>query len=253
MKKIILGLLIIIAILISIDIFTGIFYWNRLNLDFSSDSFNDIVTPIISFFAFVTYAITLIYLIKQNKIILSQNLKPHYEKEYNLLVKKAKKTIIEKGIIKPKKYNALNIVNAIYWSLYELTDSSNYNEDLEYFKEGKRFDRDYYKKRDYYENLLFLLNFTIDLNIISFFQENVITFKNEIKNSKLIQEDKSLFNNKIDRVFFSSYISLIEDMDKREDFFPSIPMIYNFDGEIIFRTINRTDFRKIYEKINTSG
>jgi len=253
MKKIILGLLIVISILISIDIITGIFYWNRLNLNFSSDNFNNIVSPIISFLAFLTYAITLIYLIKQNKIILSQNLKPHYEKEYDLLLKKAKKTTIEKGIKKPKKYNALNISNAIYWSFYELTDSPNYNEDLDFYKKGKRFDRDYYKKRDYYENLLFLLNFTIDLNVMSFFQESVIDFKNEIISSKLIEEEKLLFSNKIDRVFFTSYISLIRDMDEREDFFPPIPMIYNFDGEIIFKTINRTDYRKIYDKINTSG
>lgn len=77
MRKIIyflIALLSILILLILIDLSTGIWYWNKLNLKFNSSEFNNIVTPILTMIATPIYAWALYTTIKQNKIALSQNL-----------------------------------------------------------------------------------------------------------------------------------------------------------------------------------
>jgi ABC-type uncharacterized transport system permease subunit len=79
--RIIFGLLIVLIILVTIDLTTGIWFWNRKNLMFEPSNFNNTLTPIISFCAFIVYTIALFTTIRQNKIILSQNIKPFFEKQ----------------------------------------------------------------------------------------------------------------------------------------------------------------------------
>ena len=79
--RIIIGLLIVLIILVTIDLTTGIWFWNKKNLMLEPSNFNNILTPIISFCAFIVYSLALITTIRQNKIILSQNIKPFFEKQ----------------------------------------------------------------------------------------------------------------------------------------------------------------------------
>ncbi|MFA7446067.1 MAG: hypothetical protein WCY89_08985, partial [Flavobacteriaceae bacterium] len=90
--------------------------------------FNNVATPVISFVAVIIYTITLYYSIKQNRIILSQNrtilsqgIKPFYDKEIDNLIEKAKKIkIIEDNLYRNKEINALNYVEFIKESLVSL-------------------------------------------------------------------------------------------------------------------------------------
>ena len=65
----IICLLIAIIFLLLIDILIGTWYRNRLELSFSSSEFNNILTPLSSFFAVVIYSVALFTTIRQNKLI----------------------------------------------------------------------------------------------------------------------------------------------------------------------------------------
>ena len=98
-------ILLIIAIgLLLVDLFTGIWYWNRLNLKFDLANYNYVVSPTFAIFATIIYGLALFNAIKQNRIILSQsieqnriilsqNIKPHYEREIENLISQSSKSL----------------------------------------------------------------------------------------------------------------------------------------------------------------
>jgi len=112
-KYFLIALIFILIILISIDLSTGIWYWNKLNLKFDSNEFNNIATPILTMIATPIYALALYTTIRQNKITLSQNLKPFYEKEIDNLILKAKKTSLKMLKFLKKKKLMVRILSNI--------------------------------------------------------------------------------------------------------------------------------------------
>ena len=119
---IIIGLLILIIVLLGVDIFTGIWYWNRSNLIFDSENFNNIFTPILAFIAIITYSIALFTSIKQNRILHNQNIKPYYLKAIKKLRNKAKKGYDSPSqdyylVIDLEKVNDSDFINSLNNSL----------------------------------------------------------------------------------------------------------------------------------------
>jgi len=233
MKKAIVIFLIIASLLLIVDLLTGIWYWNKINLLFNSNKFNNIFTPIISFLAFIVYALALYMAIKQNEIILSQNIKPHYENEIDEYIAKAKEISIKNSLVLgSKEYNGFQYVDAIKDSLLTLTNDKDYNEDYEAYEKGEIKNKEYFKTRSYYDTLLFLSEFTIDLNEINFFNLELKNLTDEINISKLIQEDKSLLKKKIKRLFLDKYMTIMRFTKMYEFMKIKFPILYSINNKI---------------------
>ncbi len=79
-------MLLLIAALLAVDVLTGIWYWNRLNLRFDSSEFNNILTPIATIAGVVIYVITLKYLVDQNRVSYSNSIRANYENRLKQLI-----------------------------------------------------------------------------------------------------------------------------------------------------------------------
>jgi hypothetical protein len=252
-KKIIPILLLIIAILIVIDVLIRIWYHNEFNLIFSSSEFNNILTPILTIIATIIYGWALLTTMGQNKIILSQSIKPFYEKEIEKLVNKAEATAIDKpSIYANENINLINYTKYITSSLFKLTEHKHYNEDyetFEYSKDAQIITYDYLKSRSYFPEFIFLSQFTVPIGAVHFFYGDLMKLIEEINNSKLIPEDKILLKKQIQRTFLLEYLEIIRLERKKIMSFPPIPIV-DFSvmpaGIKKFDQITNTDFNHYY-------
>ncbi|WP_290834428.1 hypothetical protein [Flavobacterium sp.] len=241
----------ILIILICIDLSTGIWYWNKLNLKFDSSEFNNVVTPLLTMVATPIYAWALYTTIKQNKITLSQNLKPFYEKEIDNLVLKGKKIKFEDSkLFGKKKINALNFVKYISKCFVNLSLNEQYREDYENYKKGKKFTKDYFFSRNYIDELMFISNFTMGIGGIFFFHSDISSLINKIKVSKLIKEDKDLLKTRIYSEFLAQYMAFIE-IDIKHNIAPKFPDIYPSQklAEIEFKKLSETGLNVTYKSL----
>lgn len=244
---IVLGVL--ITLLLTIDILTGIWYWNQYNLIFDSSEFNNLLTPSLTVIATIIYATALFLSLKQNRIVLNQNIKPHYEREIENLINDAHNIKIEsKTIHNDQNINVTNYIQFINESILSLARNEEFLEDYKDYIEGKIITTKHIMDRDYVYEIMFLSGFTI-LNKTSFFYDRLKDFIEEINHSKLILEDKDLIKKRIKGSLLSDYISFIEFEDKHENIIPPIPLLYDdiSKTDLRFAPISKTDFRKHYE------
>jgi len=245
-------ILIIIAIgLLLADLLTGIWYWNRLNLKFDPNNYNNIITPTFAVVATIIYGLALFNTIKQNKIILSQNIKPYYEKEIENLKTKAEAIIIDGTLLsqtEPVKINALNFIKVINDTIIGLSQNNEFLEDYKKYENKEALTKEYFEKRNYYGKLLFLTEFTIGVNSISFFYRDIKLLIEEINQSKLIPEERELFKKRIKRTLLNEYMAFIDFMDKHPLIVPPIPIIYDLQKEKIeFKLLSQTNFREHFD------
>ena len=145
----------LVLILLIADILTRLFLLNSLDLSFESSSFNNIITPVFTIIASLIYGCALYNTINQNKILLSQNLKPYFENEIERLIKKSKKTQVNKALLEnkvelPKKINIQNYIDILFKVFIALSKNVEYISDLNQFKKGKIFTNEYFITRSYY-------------------------------------------------------------------------------------------------------
>lgn len=251
-KYIIIGLLIVLICLVLIDIFTGIFYWNRLNLLISAENFNNIVTPIATSLAFIVYLFTLFYFVNQNKLLLSQSLKPFYEKQINDLIEKADLVKVQIGT---NEYNIYNYIGYIKKMLENINIDDNYKSDLNEFEKGGTLNESYFEDRTYSDKLAELLCF-IEPNEISTLQQKVIDLMFDILSSKMIKEDKGLLVYRLEDCLLKSYLDFVGALDSNKLHSPLIPLLTATDFEatdfecVEFKKLNETKFRDCYDKIS---
>ena len=241
-KKVIFPILLFGAILL-----TGIWFWDR-NIFLSKPSnFNNILSPIISFFALIVYSIALFTTINQNKIILSQNIKPHYEKEIKEYLIKAKNIKILYGFDSEQiEFNALNYMTGIRNGIGKIRNNEEYWEDIEKHKQKEEINEEYLQKRSYYGTLLFLSEFTLGVNPIAFFYNDLKQLIEEISLSKLIEEDKQLLKKRIHREFLAEYLAFIKHVRYFKPIMTQIPILYS-GKKVIFKSISETEFGKNYD------
>ena len=249
-SKIIISLLLIIATLLLIDIITGIWFMNRENLSFDSSIFNNILTPIISLFAVIIYGYALNNSLVQNKILLSNNLKPHYETEIETL-------IVESKRLTDSKHKDLfegdvtfdNFIDRVMDSIVILTKSDDFHYDHEDFERGIGKKRDYFLNRSYVNHLWFISQYTMGFHPFSFFYDKVKSLIIEVMESDLIIEDKQLIIKRIYSLFINKYLSFIETHVDR-GFIPKVPILFdskNLNANIEFKTLSNTDFSNKYD------
>jgi hypothetical protein len=257
LKQLIIFLLCLAIILLAADIFTGIWYWNRLNLQFDADNYNQIITPTAAIIGIVIYSWALFTSIRQNKIIegqnkiiASQNIKPFIEKEIDDLKTEAAAINFDSDIVhKGKIVNGLNYIRSIGETFSILTKSKDYNSDLrEFEKNGKIFDKEYFENRDYFSEGIYLVQFCIGAPpSLRFLYDKLKDLIIEIEKSKLIDEDKIYLKRKIKKIFLAEYIALISFMDIYPYIDPPVPMVFQYPNYSGFIQLNKSDFRKGYE------
>ena len=247
-KHILIIVLSLFITLLCIDIFAGIWYWNRNNLIFNSTKFNNIVTPFLTIVSVIIYAWALFTTTKQNKIILSQNIKPFYEREIEKLYKKAKKTKIKGKILEQKEINLINYTKHIRYTFITLKNNKEFQEDYDMSFSDSNFDDNHFDERSYILELLFLTQFTSKLNQVNFFYSDLKSFIEEINNSKLIPEDKFLLKKQIERTFLLEYMRLVRIL-KSGSLLPPIPMFLDYPRKekIDFKSLGETDFAEHYD------
>lgn len=247
----ILIILVILAIaLLLIDIFTGIWYWNRCNLIFNSTEYNNILTPSLTIVATLIYGYALFLSLKQNKIVMSQTIKPHYEREIENYIDEAKKIkITSKTVHSDQDIDITNFMKYINESIYSLARNQEYLEDYDNYNNGKSITSKHVMGRDYIFDLMFLSEFALPLSKVSSFYDKLKELIEEINHSKLILEDKQLLKKRLERTLLSEYLSFIEFEDKHPKIIPPIPLLFSDLGksEVEFGQIGKTGLRKHYD------
>jgi hypothetical protein len=253
-KRVIVTLLLIVIVLISIDIISGIWFWNKYNLIFSSENFNNITTPILTFVAIVIYGLALFTSINQNRIIYDQSIQPHYLEEIKKLKKKAKKQNLDNlGVIKGEKVNLLNFTTHLFSTITNLTKNVEFLQDYNDYENGIEHGFLYFKEREYFKLLMFIYEFTIGFDI----KFNFIDIKKlvqEINSSKLLENNKQILRKKIKKeLCIEEYLAFIEFFDKNSGHIaPLLPMVFERfnienDKKIIYKPITDTSLREPYD------
>jgi hypothetical protein len=253
-KNIFQILLIITIVLILIDIAIRCFFGFNFQLFFESAYFNNIVTPIATCIAVYIYTMALFNSVKQNKILLSQTIKPYFEKEIERLIKESDEIIIrtvliKNKIMKDKIINVKNYIDLINDICIELSKNEDFKNDFNDFEKGILYKKNHFEERSYYSEVLFLNQFVSEIGVIPFFYDKIKILIEEINISKLIEEDKILIKNSIKRTFLAEYFSFIKFLDSHPPFFmPPIPCIMSSsNNNIEFKNFNHTPFRNHYD------
>lgn len=251
-KSLIIILLLIFIALISIDILTGIWFWNRANLSFNPENFNNIATPILALIAIVIYGLALFTSIKQNRIIFGQTIQPYFLEEINKLKKKAKEKRFDSNkVIKGENVNLLNFTTHLSSTIVNLTRNVDFLNDYRDFENGIERDLEYFKERSYFELLMFIYEFTVGLEIKFIFIE-IKELVQEINSSKLLEDNKRTLRKKIKKELnIREYIAFIEFYnDSSGRFAPLLPMIFEGvlrgNNKVIFKSISDTSLKEPY-------
>jgi len=202
MKSIIRNLFVPLAslavVLLLVDIAVHVWFGNRYHLKFDDATFNNVVTPIVS----VITAIAFVYIsfnqnklvLRQNKIIISQGLKPYYEQLVKKLIAKFKKTEFKYSTDDDMKYNGINWTDILQRTLHETFITNDYEEDLKDYQLGNRKPFSYYRSRSYFSSLN-----SVDTILYKMEEryKGLRTLEYQITNSNLIGEDIEQLNRKI--------------------------------------------------------
>lgn len=236
-------LLIGFILILCTDIIVHIWFAKDFDLLFDSAIFNNVVTPVFTIVSVVIYSFALFITIAQNKIILSQNIKPFFEKEIEKLLIKGKEIDIESILFENEKINALNYTQYINKTFLLLSKNKEYIEDYNRLSKLCTENTEYFKNRSYIKEILFLNDFAIGIGPIYFFYNDIIELIGEINSSKLIDEDKELLKKQIKRTFLLEYIALNNIQNKHNHLMLPIPLIFNsWQKDIEYKQLAETRF-----------
>jgi hypothetical protein len=201
--------------------------------------------------ATVIYTVALFTTIKQNSIILSQSIKPYYQNEIEKFNKRSKKIRLEDdSLFLGEKINPKNYIVHISKVLANIASNEEFQRDFDLHSNGIKLTNEEIKTRSYFREVIFLSSFTMQLNDISFFHNELMSLIQEINLSKLIDEDKMLLKKQIQRIFFRDYIMFIEFEDKNS-FIPQLPILYRRprESDLYFEKLSQTNFRSLYTEL----
>lgn len=213
-NKLLIGLLTLIAIFLIINFFTKFWIIDTSLMDADLENFNNLLTPTISLLAFVTYSIALFFTIRQNKLLISQNIKPFYEELIQDYINKAQNIELDFGnYFESKTFNALNYISPLNSLILSILIDSSYTHDFRKFLLGEKMTKKYIESRNYYKKLETIEYILTGLNPLSFFYQDIKKLLKEIEISKMVNDDKLLLTKKIDRIFLNDYKTLIETIN----------------------------------------
>lgn len=238
-----------LIILVTIDILTGLWYFNR-NLEFDSTKFNNIATPIVTLVSFLALFYSLSISLEQNQINLADNLKPYFENEKDKIITNIKKLTQNDYGMKTKiyetNYDGFNYAKGIRDSILKLVIDGDYIADinkLENLSVNEAFTL--IRERSYGESLIYLNNWGIGAVYFPF--NNIKKLLNEILSSKMhIEAKRSLYLQIKDEILFD-YIDLML-FDKNIIISPTIPILFT-GQQVEFKKFHETRFGDLFRWI----
>lgn len=96
-----------------------------------------VITPITSIVAVLIYSVALFTAIRQNRMLLSQNLRPHFEELINDYIKLGIDIEATPMIPGSKDLNAFNYREQLKEAFYKLKINPDYEQDLQIVREKK--------------------------------------------------------------------------------------------------------------------
>lgn len=245
-------LLLILIGLVSADLLTGIFYWNRANLSFDPSTFNNLLSPIASICASIIYGITLFFIIKQTKIFRSQSIKPHFENEIQLLQKKHES--IEMYSYRNGKAQILKPNELIYElsnSLKLVMLNPDFLELQERLSQSFKYKNNQIEDSSYYDEIFLFLSLLKASNNYENFNYQVLLLIDEVRLSTMTNEDKTFIIRKTINTFFKSDLILLNDIIRDNQSHIILPILHSNDDDYVSSIkLNETSFYKNIVRIN---
>jgi hypothetical protein len=230
------NILLVICIISFTNAAFFLWYFSVTTLNFNASDFNNIFSPI----ATTVTAIAFIYLaFQQNSIIVSQNLKPHIDKEFERVHNVLSRPVLES--LGPEN-NTINCAAIIERRIKQLNSNEEFQKDLWDFNKGIFHDLDYFQSKSYYEDVKFILTYSF-FGIIGF--GSVEGFIERIENSKLHKDDKKAYLFRIKKEFISNYMSVIHKFRFSKN--DLVPDVNAGATHIKFISISDTSFSHFYE------
>jgi|GEM_PF-3741949 len=243
----------IFCVLLLVDIAVSFYFHENVNWDW--DNFAKYGAPIAEIISAAVVAGALILTMKQNRIIRSQNLKPHYEEMY---------LKIKKGFEQTGKYPVLNLpsgggpilptsltlMSVIFKARQQMVSSQDFRSDLQdYLQHGKRKSKGETKKATYAGELLFFEH--LEDNSLADFGE-CVKFLDLIQHSPLDGADIQLFKMKMKSDLLITYINIFDNFGSDQTFFlMPVPSKANFDTDLVvwekFTDSNFNRFHKYFK------
>ncbi|MHA6281276.1 hypothetical protein ACXYMT_13965 [Salinimicrobium sp. CAU 1759] len=202
----------------------------------------EVVTPLTSIVAVIIYSIALFTATRQNRMILSQNLRPHFEeliKEYVEMGKAMEATPLIPGA---KGINVFNYREELKDAFYKLLTHPDYNVDLQMVRIGKVITLEDLWGRDYYPDLELIINLLDEPVGLNFFHTDVAFLIRTVNDSKMITEDKEIIKQKIRNKLLMEYFKQLNhfETDSRH----AIHLLRLSNGKVVPKKLEETDFFK---------
>ena len=249
MKKILLLLPLLILIVV-LDLATGIFYWNRLNLVFNASNFNNIVSPLVGLTALIVNALVLILFLKQTKIIQSQNLKPFFIDRITRIEQESNAVTISNYVNgKKHKIQGFDKIISLYIKIIKaLKDRTDYHRFIINVK--KNIQESSAESLAFYKLLYPLIYTTVSSSEICLFTKKIGRLIETIEASNLLNDDKQYLLGQINSEVLSNYNSLLEiiNLNSIDNFYYALPCIYDDSVGEIVPIINILDTEFIIDK-----
>ncbi len=239
-------LLISIPVLLLIDILTRYFF--ILHLEFDSTIFNNVITPIGTVVSAILFFYALALTIKQNKIILSQSLKPHFDEKFKRIEEDFQKTGRLPNYGARPKATAKKMVDDL-WEIYRaLSQDAEFQDDLHSHINNIGFKPNikYFQSRTYHELAQCLTSYATNT---LWDLKAVVEFIDDINSSNLVDDDKKYLKKRIKEVLVDEYFWLIEnnDFDDTMFYFPFLRYKDPFSEIQFVHLLRQPNFRKYYE------
>ena len=202
---IIISLLVLIVLLVLIDIFTGIWYLNRLNLIFSPSTFNNLLTPMTGVLAIVVYSYTLKVTIRQNKTINSSTHKETLLKEIPKLKERYENNIMHIG--KETTISTVKFFNELSLSFNQLHEDEQYLIDVQ--QPNVKLTIKEIAKKSYYRNFLdisLFINKNNSMNDFYYLQKFIV----EVIESDLVLNHKKYIIKEIENEILYDYLKFMD-------------------------------------------
>ncbi len=185
-----------LSILIIIDIFIRLRYCTNVILQFNSSEFNNILTPIISFFEFVALIIAILITLGQKKSTESE----YYFKDYQTKI-----NIIERGKDSTGTWtnnDLLDFIKPIQSDVDSILKTSEYLSDLSSYRNGLNISSD---KKSYDRTLSVIRLFQLEARML---YKSILYLIKEIEQHRFLTQTHKdlLLNNIVDRLI-SNYLS----------------------------------------------
>lgn len=211
--------------------------------------------PIVSMVAIIFYARALSTANKQNKVFLSQNIKPNFEKEIQHFIIQGSKEKSQYRIRNTSEsitFKMKDIGSPIFTSIRALINNKDYRIELEKAKTENCTESLMCPEKSFYNNINFLrLNIARNSETSKFFTE-IFQFIEEINSSQLIKEDQRIIKKELKRKVLEITLDRYNIMNNMTLLDTYIPQYIEAEHKEKWTKLKNSYLINIFKKIDQS-